>query len=214
MVYEVLGGIVPERGIPLQIGAVVSNESFRYVAHALDGKPVTHRYLTVGCEVRKPMVVRVPVGIRISPSPRPQAACSCCRPTTTWCAARSWIPRSVGATNTICCQCSQCTDLCPRQLLGHSLHPHRLMRVLDGQAVDSPVAREALLCSECGICEKFACPMGLSPREVNAQLKKELMAAGVKWENRGEALAASRFRDERRIPTSRRPERAWSPCRL
>ena len=62
-------------------------------------------------------------------------------------------------TNTICCQCSQCTDLCPRQLLGHSLHPHRLMRVLDGQAVDSPIAREALLCSECGICEKFACPM-------------------------------------------------------
>ena len=106
-------------------------------------------------------------------------------------------------TNTICCQCSQCTDLCPRQLLGHSLHPHRLMRVLDGQAVDSPIAREALLCSECGICEKFACPMGLSPREVNAQLKKELMAAGVKWENRGEPLVASRFRDERRIPTSR-----------
>lgn len=67
MVYEVLGGIVPERGIPLQIGAVVSNvESLCNVAHALDGKPVTHRYLTVGCEVRKPMVVRVPVGTRVA----------------------------------------------------------------------------------------------------------------------------------------------------
>ena len=69
--------------------------------------------------------------------------------------------------------------------------------------MDSPIAREALLCSECGICEKFACPMGISPREVNAQIKKELMSAGVKWENRGEALVASRFRDDRRIPTSR-----------
>ena len=67
MVYEVLGGIVPERGIPLQIGAVVSNvESLYNIAHALDGRPVTHRYLTVGCEVARPMVVRVPVGTRVS----------------------------------------------------------------------------------------------------------------------------------------------------
>lgn len=237
MVYEVLGGIVPERGIPLQIGAVVSNvESLCNVAHALDGKPVTHRYLTVGCEVRKPMVVRVPVGTRVAevlqfaggptideyrvvdggpmmgrvlpntdqPVTKTTSGLLVLPPDHNVVCRKVMDPHTVKRlTNTICCQCSQCTDLCPRQLLGHSLHPHRLMRVLDGQAVDSHIAREALLCSECGICEKFACPMGLSPREVNAQLKKELMAAGVKWENRGEALAASRFRAERRIPTSR-----------
>ena len=237
MVYEVLGGIVPERGIPLQIGAVVSNvESLCNVAHALDGKPVTHRYLTVGCEVRKPMVVRVPVGTRVAevlqfaggptideyrvvdggpmmgrvlpdtdqPVTKTTSGLLVLPPDHNVVCRKVMDPHTVKRlTNTICCQCSQCTDLCPRQLLGHSLHPHRLMRVLDGQAVDSPIAREALLCSECGICEKFACPMGLSPREVNAQLKKELMTAGVKWENRGESLAASRFRDERRIPTSR-----------
>ena len=237
MVYEVLGGIVPERGIPLQIGAVVSNvESLCNVAHALDGKPVTHRYLTVGCEVRKPMVVRVPVGTRVAdvlqfaggatigeysvvdggpmmgrvlpdtdqPVTKTTSGLLVLPPDHNVVSRKVMDPHTIKRlTNTICCQCSQCTDLCPRQLLGHSLHPHRLMRVLDGQAVDSPIAREALLCSECGICEKFACPMGLSPREVNAQLKKELMAAGVKWENRGEPLAASRFRDDRRIPTSR-----------
>ena len=237
MVYEVLGGIVPERGIPLQIGAVVSNvESLCNVAHALDGKPVTHRYLTVGCEVRKPMVVRVPVGTRVAevlqfaggptideyrvvdggpmmgrvlpdtdqPVTKTTSGLLVLPPDHNVVCRKVMDPHTVKRlTNTICCQCSQCTDLCPRQLLGHSLHPHRLMRVLDGQAVDSPIAREALLCSECGICEKFACPMGLSPREVNAQLKKELMAAGVKWKNRGEPLVASRFRDERRIPTSR-----------
>ena len=237
MVYEVLGGIVPERGIPLQIGAVVSNvESLCNVAHALDGKPVTHRYLTVGCEVRKPMVVRVPVGTRVAevlqfaggptideyrvvdggpmmgrvlpdtdqPVTKTTSGLLVLPPDHNVVCRKVMDPHTVKRlTNTICCQCSQCTDLCPRQLLGHSLHPHRLMRVLDGQAVDSPIAREALLCSECGICEKFACPMGLSPREVNAQLKKELMAAGVKWENRGEPLVASRFRDDRRIPTSR-----------
>ena len=237
MVYEVLGGIVPERGIPLQIGAVVSNvESLCNVAHALDGKPVTHRYLTVGCEVRRPMVVRVPVGTRVAevlqfaggptideyrvvdggpmmgpvlpdtgqPVTKTTSGLLVLPPDHNVVCRKVMDPHTVKRlTNTICCQCSQCTDLCPRQLLGHSLHPHRLMRVLDGQAVDSPIAREALLCSECGICEKFACPMGLSPREVNAQLKKELMAAGVKWENRGEPLVALRVRDVRRIPTTR-----------
>ena len=106
-------------------------------------------------------------------------------------------------TNTVCCQCSQCSDLCPRNLLGHSLHPHKLMRVLNGQTLEQPIAKEALLCSECGICEKFACPMGISPREVNALLKKELMGAGMKWEYDGHPLTPSRFREERRIPTSR-----------
>lgn len=40
-------------------------------------------------------------------------------------------------TNTVCCQCSQCTDLLPpRNLLGRSLHPHKLMRVLNGQTLE------------------------------------------------------------------------------
>jgi Na+-translocating ferredoxin:NAD+ oxidoreductase RnfC subunit len=77
------------------------------------------------------------------------------------------------------------------------------MRVLNGQTLEQPIAKEALLCSECGICEKFACPMGISPREVNALLKKELMGAGMKWEYDGHPLTPSRFREERRIPTSR-----------
>ncbi len=63
LVHEALGRTVPERGIPLQVGAVVSNvETLYNVARALDGTPVTHRYLTVAGEVRRPMVVKVPVG--------------------------------------------------------------------------------------------------------------------------------------------------------
>jgi len=117
-------------------------------------------------------------------------------------------PRSVWRlTSTVCCQCSHCTDLCPRYLLGHSLHPHRLMRLPPDEAAASPLAREALLCSECGVCEKYACPMGLSPREVNAQLKRQLMAGGAKWEGGGRQLAASSFRSIRRIPTSRLVQR-------
>jgi Na+-translocating ferredoxin:NAD+ oxidoreductase RnfC subunit len=38
---------------------------------------------------------------------------------------------------------------------------------------------DAANCSECGLCEHYACPMGLSPRRVNAFLKGRLRELGV-----------------------------------
>lgn len=242
MVYEVLGAVVPERGLPLQVGAVVSNvESLCNVARALEGKPVTHRYLTVGCAVARPMVLRVPVGTCVDevlrfaggptlteykvvdggpmmgrvlphtqqPVTKTTSGLLVLPPDHTVVARKIMDERTVRRlTNTVCCQCSLCTDLCPRNLLGHSLHPHKLMRVSAGTtATEVPVAKEALLCSECGICEKFACPLGLSPREVNAQLKRELGKARIAWQYDGRPLHLSRFREERRIPTSRLVQR-------
>jgi Na+-translocating ferredoxin:NAD+ oxidoreductase RnfC subunit len=69
------------------------------------------------------------------------------------------------------------------------------------------MAREALLCSECGICEKFACPMMVSPREVNAQIKKALMQTGARWEASGKTPVSHPFRDSRRVPTKRLMQR-------
>ena len=43
----------------------------------------------------------------------------------------------------------------------------------DPGAVEEALAG-ALLCSECGICDSFACFMGLSPKEVNRLIKREL----------------------------------------
>ena len=72
-----------------------------------------------------------------------------------------------------CIQCSQCTDLCPRHLLGHPIEPHRIMRKLAfagafSEILDDPAVQNAALCCECGVCELFACPMSLQPRRVNA----------------------------------------------
>lgn len=237
LVHEVLGRTVPERGIPLQVGAVVSNvESLFNVALALDGTPVTHRYLTVTGEVRHPMVVKVPVGTPVSdviafaggptitdyrvvdggpmmgrvlpdvhqPVTKTTSGLILLSPDHTVVAGKIKDPARVRRiTNSVCCQCTRCTDLCPRNLLGHSLHPHKLMRIPESMVLSSSAAREALLCSECGICEKFACPMMVSPREVNAQIKQVLMRAGVKWEATGREPVAGVFRDSRQIPTSR-----------
>ena len=236
LVREVLGRTVPEGGIPLQVGAVVSNvESLYNVALALEDTPTTHRYVTVTGEVKRRMVVKVPVGAqvcdviafaggptiadfkvvdggpmmgRVLPDMRQSVTKTTSGlivlpPDHTVVARKIMDPARVRRiTNTICCQCSQCTDLCPRNLLGHSLHPHKLMRVLD-QEFSSPMAKEALLCSECGICEKFACPMMVSPREVNAQIKKTLMREGVRWEASGRTPVDHPFRESRAVPTKR-----------
>ena len=63
MVYEVTGQVVPTGGIPLDVGAVVCNVStLMNIADAIDGKPVTDKYLTVGGEVDRPVTLRVPIG--------------------------------------------------------------------------------------------------------------------------------------------------------
>ncbi|MDR1309535.1 MAG: SLBB domain-containing protein [Deltaproteobacteria bacterium] len=68
LVYEVLGRIVPEGGLPLACGALVLNvETLLNVsAAALRGAPVTHKYLTVTGAVASPATFRVPVGLPVA----------------------------------------------------------------------------------------------------------------------------------------------------
>ncbi len=67
LVTEVTGRVVPEGGIPLQVGVVVCNVETAlnvYEAHTF-GEPVTEKYVTVTGSVRRPMTVRVPLGITV-----------------------------------------------------------------------------------------------------------------------------------------------------
>ena len=66
-VTELTGKIVPEGGIPLQIGAVVSNVlTMVQVARAVKGQVVTQREVTLVGEVKKPQVVTAPIGTPIA----------------------------------------------------------------------------------------------------------------------------------------------------
>ncbi len=107
-----------------------------------------------------------------------------------------------------CTQCSRCTDLCPRYLIGHDLKPHRIMRHLAyTPGMTGDILEDALICSECGVCEKFACPMMLSPREINAAVKQKLLKEGIKREPRSDAYRVSPFNETRKIPIKRLMER-------
>lgn len=66
LVYELTGRVVPEVGIPIQVGCVVVNvETSINIARALRDIPVTEKYVTVAGDVPNPITMKVPVGIPI-----------------------------------------------------------------------------------------------------------------------------------------------------
>lgn len=64
--YEATGRLVPQGGIPIQVGAVVTNtETLINVYYASMDIPVTDTYITMCGAVPNPITVKVPVGITI-----------------------------------------------------------------------------------------------------------------------------------------------------
>ena len=102
----------------------------------------------------------------------------------------------------VCEQCSYCTELCPRHMIGHELSPHLLIRAVNYKTIGNPsMLTSALTCSECGVCEAYACPVGISPLRVNQALKAELRVKGLKY--LGELGKVDPMAQHRLIPTSR-----------
>ncbi|MCG8573194.1 MAG: 4Fe-4S dicluster domain-containing protein [Spirochaetes bacterium] len=103
-----------------------------------------------------------------------------------------------------CCQCTYCTELCPRYLLGHNLEPHKIMRQINlGLDIPENVIENAQLCSECGLCEAYACIMNLSPRMVNQTIKKSFVEKGFKPQFSDKKTKVREMRDYRKIPSHR-----------
>lgn len=103
-----------------------------------------------------------------------------------------------------CIQCRACSDICPRGLIGHPFETHTIMRLFAEGAEQSEAASAALICCECGACEHFACPMGMTPRRVNQAVKATLRSCGITYEG-SKDIAEDRivYRDYRKIPVSR-----------
>ncbi|SDF56601.1 4Fe-4S dicluster domain-containing protein [Sporolituus thermophilus] len=237
LVHEVTGRIIPEGGIPLNVGAVVCNvETLFNIAQAVSGIPVTTKYVTVTGAVRKPVTIKVPVGTKASEliaaaggptvndyviidgGPMMGKIVSENAPVTKTTSGLIVLPRNnplvtqknlswqviTNHAKAACCSCRACTDCCPRYLLGHSLEPHRIMQAVgNGFTGNLTTITRVFLCSECGACETFGCTMGLSPRRVNAELKRLLIQSGVKNPHRAVPAGVRAGREYRRIPAKR-----------
>ncbi len=245
LVYDVLGRMVPEGGIPLEVGVVVNNVgTLLNVARAIEGAPVTHRYLTVTGEIRNPTTMRVPIGTPIAQlvewaggtgdagrglEPQEMSfiaggtmmgrvvqAADVVTKTTggllvlpTDSPVVRWMTRPL--TNAVrrgmstCDQCRDCTDLCPRYLLGHALKPHEIMRSINyGLSEPTHIITAAVLCCECRLCEAYACPLDLSPMAYYRAVKRKLAEAG--WKNtlhRRSDMSPHEMFCYRRVPMNR-----------
>jgi len=80
-----------------------------------------------------------------------------------------------------CDQCSFCTELCPRWLLGHPIEPHRAMRSLGFNLVGEANVIGTAFCCECNLCSLYACPEDLDPKNVCIQNKLRLAAGKTRW---------------------------------
>jgi Na+-translocating ferredoxin:NAD+ oxidoreductase RnfC subunit len=82
-----------------------------------------------------------------------------------------------------CDQCSFCTELCPRYLLGHPIEPHRAMRSLEFNLVGEANVLGTSFCCECNLCSLYSCPEDLDPKNTCAENKRRLAAQKRRWEN-------------------------------
>ncbi len=82
-----------------------------------------------------------------------------------------------------CDQCSFCTELCPRWLLGHPIEPHKAMRSLEFNMVGEANVIGTSFCCECNLCSLYSCPEDLDPKNVCTQNKHRLMAEKTRWED-------------------------------
>lgn len=111
-------------------------------------------------------------------------------------------------TRSACIQCRMCTDLCPRYLIGHQIRPNLVMRNLwrekgiEDNEEYMKTFGDAANCCDCGVCEMFACPMGLSPRKVNGYIKGELRNRGIQVPKNPNPEARSGV-DDHKTPTDR-----------
>lgn len=236
-VREATGRLVPQGCIPLKVGCIVVNvETLLNVAAALDGKPVTHKFLTVAGAVKQPITFYLPIGTSVAEvlalaglndtsglrvidgGPMMGKLVGDLRqPITKTTKGLLVLPENhsvirkrtqssdkiVRQTKSACVQCRFCTDLCPRFLLGHRLEPHRIMRAIRNVEASPEVMKMAFACTECGVCEQYACFMDLSPRTVNAMLKQELAKKGIKPDLPPEGQTVDLLQEHRKIPIKR-----------
>ena len=106
-------------------------------------------------------------------------------------------------TMSACCQCRMCTDMCPRNLLGYPIEPHKFMRgVKSDDATDTEAFLNTQYCSQCGICEMVACKQELNPRTLIGFAKTTMTQKGLKRLEKIEATPLKE-RDMRRLTTAR-----------
>lgn len=102
-----------------------------------------------------------------------------------------------------CDQCSFCTEMCPRYLLGHPVEPHIAMRSLEFNRMGEQAILGAQFCCECNLCTMYACPEDLYPSFACIDNKQLMKREGLSHPVTGRTdLPVHSMMEYRRIPVS------------
>ncbi len=113
------------------------------------------------------------------------------------------VERVIKRTSSACCQCSFCTDMCPRHLLGYPIQPHKTLRAVGSGQISHPNdLLTASLCSGCGVCTLMACCQGIAPSIMIGEVKKNLGKNRLAYQS-NEPTIPDPERDNRLVPASR-----------
>ncbi|MBE6984748.1 MAG: electron transport complex protein RnfC [Ruminococcaceae bacterium] len=180
------------------------------IADAMEGKKVIEKYVTVGGAVKNPITVRVPVGISLKEVLAAAGGTTEeCKyiiggpcmgrvvdtldiPVTKTTGGLLAIPKNhplleqkdeaihLKRMLSVCCQCSLCTQMCPRNALGLNVQPHKAMRSL-ANGIDLLGDFNGIFsCCNCGLCTYYACNFGLKPSQVMQSLKSAIASKGTR----------------------------------
>jgi Na+-translocating ferredoxin:NAD+ oxidoreductase RnfC subunit len=102
-----------------------------------------------------------------------------------------------------CDQCSFCTELCPRYLIGHPVEPHLAMRGLSFNMVGESMVLGSQFCCECNLCSLYACPEDLFPKDACADNKRMMRQKGLQHPAAGRRdVQAHSMQAYRHVPLS------------
>ena len=215
LIYETTGRIVPQGKIPILVGCVVCNVEtvLNIYQKVTSDTNVVNKFVTVAGLVKKPVTVKVPVGVTVKElidmaggvsteeyvplmgGPMTGRICGLNDVVTKTTKALLLLPPNclpirkrqsspkmdIRNAMSVCSQCSMCTSLCPRNLLGQSIAPNVFMRAIaNGLTYDVEPFLNSFFCCSCGLCEMYSCHQGLSPRRLLDQYKGALRAKGVR----------------------------------
>ena len=99
-----------------------------------------------------------------------------------------------------CDQCYECTDLCPRYILGQPVRPETAMRNIMFSTDENPfIFPGNSACCECNLCTMYSCPEGLDPRGATIIEKRIAREQNLTWS--GEDVSPHPMNEFRKVPT-------------
>lgn len=94
-----------------------------------------------------------------------------------------------------CCNCTMCSDMCPRNLLGYNINVHKTVRAAShSEVTNSESFLQTALCCGCGVCTVIGCQQMLDPQRISMEIKGSLGKHGLKRTNN---KAPEKVREER-----------------